>query len=136
MAKTTGIGWTTLAIDDSTGTVQAGIRTDTTDIDFTTPRVAQDITSIDLSAHERLLLLADFSIVLKGNFNDAAGQSHAVLKTVGLSGVARTTTMVVAGATLANEVLYTEYTVSRSANGALMWDAKGELADGTVPTWT
>jgi hypothetical protein len=135
MAKTSGIGWTAFAVDDSTGTVQSGVRTDVTDVDFATPRGIQDITSIDLSARERLLLLADFSITIKGVFNDAAGQSHAVFKTVGVSGVNRTTTIVVAGSTLANEVLYTEYTVTREATGALMWDVKGELADGTVPTW-
>jgi hypothetical protein len=136
VAKTTGLGWTTFTVDDSTGVAQAGVRTDVTDVDFTTPRTAQEITSIDLSAHERLLLLADFSISLKGNFNDATGQSHAVFKTVGVSGVSRLTTMTVAGATLAPRVLYEEYTVQRAANGSLMWDAKGLLADGTVPTWS
>jgi hypothetical protein len=136
MAKSSGIGWTAFAVDDSTGAVQVGVRTDTTDIDFTTPRAVQDITSIDLSARERLLLLADFSINVKGNFNDAPGQSHAVFKTVGVFGLSRTTSITVAGVSLNNEVLYTDYTVTRSSKGELMWDAKGDLSDGNVPSWS
>jgi hypothetical protein len=136
MSKSSGIGWSTFTVDDSTGTVQAGVRTDTTDIDFTTPRDTQEITSIDLSARERLLLLADFSINAKGNFNDAVGQSHAVFKTVGVSGVARTTSITVNGVSLNNEVLYTDYTVTRNSKGELMWSVKGDLADGNVPQWS
>jgi hypothetical protein len=44
----------------------------------------QDITGLDKSANERLLLLADFSISLAGVFNDASNMSHDVFKTVSL----------------------------------------------------
>ncbi|MEU9792880.1 hypothetical protein AB0E27_20020 [Streptomyces sparsogenes] len=135
MAKESGLGWTTCSVDDSGGTVRA-IKNDVTNLQFATPRAVQDVTGIDKSAMERLLLLADFSITLNGVFNDATGQSHDVFKTVPSTSVARTTTLTVSGQTLTNEVLYTDYPLSRSDSGELTWAVPGVLADGTVPTWT
>jgi hypothetical protein len=135
MAKETGLGWTTLSVDDSAGTPQA-IKNDVNSFDFATPREVQDVTGVDKSAYERLLLLADFSITLNGTFNDAAGASHAVFKTVPSTDVARTTTLTISGQTIAPELRYTDYALSRAANGALTWTAPGVLADGTVPTWS
>jgi hypothetical protein len=133
--KESGLGWTTLSVDDSGGSVQA-IKNDVTELDFATPRGVQDVTGVDKSAIERLLLLADFSISLKGVFDDQAGQAHAVFKTVPSTSVARTTTLVVSGNTLAPEVLFTDYKLTRSSSGELTWEAPGVLADGTVPTWS
>ncbi len=135
MAKETGLGWTTLSVDDSGGTPQA-IKNDITNFEFATPRGVQDVTGVDKSAMERLLLLADFSITHNGVFNDAAGASHAVFKTVPSTSVARTTTLTVSGQTLAPEVLYTDYALTRNADGSLTWSAPGVLADGVVPTWS
>ncbi|MEV6181354.1 hypothetical protein [Streptomyces sp. NPDC052015] len=95
----------------------------------------QDITGIDKSAYERLLLLADFSVTLNGVFNDAANQSHDVFKTVPSTSVARTVTLTVSGQTLANECLFTDYPLTRSDSGELTFSAPGVLSDGTVPTW-
>jgi hypothetical protein len=134
VAKETGLGWTTLSVDDSGGSVCAIIN-DVTDLEFATPREEQDVTGIDKSAKERLLLLADFTVTLNGVFNDAASKSHAVFKTVPSSSVARTVTIAVSGNTLANETLFTDYSLSRGAGGELTWSAPGVLADGTVPTW-
>jgi hypothetical protein len=134
ISKENGLGWTTLSVDDSGGSVCA-IKNDITSLDFATPREEQDVTGIDKSARERLLLLADFSISLKGVFNDAASQSHAVFKTVPSTSVARTTTIAVSGNTLAPEVLYTDYKLTRGDDGSLTWEAPGVLADGAVPTW-
>lgn len=134
MAKETGLGWTTLSVDNSGGSVCA-IKNDVTEFDFATPRAVQDVTGVDKSAFERLLLLADFSITLNGVFNDASNASHDVFKTVPSTSVARTTTLVVSGQTLANECLYTDYQLKRGNDGALTWSAPGVLADGTVPTW-
>lgn len=133
MTKVTGLGWTTFSVDDSGGTPVA-IKNDITDVSFATPRGVQDVTGIDKSAMERLLLLADFTVTPKGVFNVAV--SHIVFRTVPSSSVPRTVTMVVAAATLANEVLFTDYKNTRSAKGELLWDAPGVLADGTVPTWS
>jgi hypothetical protein len=49
--------------------------------------------------------------------------------------VARTTTLGVAGVTLPNEVLYTDYSITRAAGGDLNWSSPGVLANGVVPTW-
>ena len=133
MAKSSGIGWTTLSVDDSAGTPVV-IKNDVTNLDFATPRGVQDITGVDKSANERLLLLADFSITLNGVFNSAT--SHTVWKTIPSTSVARTTSMTVNAVSLNNEVLYTDYPLSRAASGELMWAVPGALSDGTVPTWT
>jgi hypothetical protein len=134
MAKASGLGWTTCSVDDSSGTAKA-IKNDVTDLQFSTPRAVQDITGIDKSAMERLLLLADFSVTLKGVFNAATGQAHDVFKTVPSTSVQRTITLTVNGVTLANECLLTDYQLSRSASGELTWSVPGVLSDGTVPTW-
>lgn len=135
MAKETGLGWTTLDVDDAAGTPQ-DLRNDVTNFQFATPRGVQDVTGIDKFAMERLLLLADFSITLNGVFNPAATFSHAVLSTVPSSSVPRTTTIVVSAQTLANEVLYTDYSLNRNQDGSLTWSSPGVLSDGTVPTWS
>ena len=136
MAKISGLAWTTLSVDDSAGTPR-DIRNDINSLSFATPRAVQDITGIDKSAMERLLLLADFTCDLSGIFNPAATTTaHAVFRTVPSSSVNRTTTITVGGASLAGELLYTDYAVKRGEDGALTWSAPGVLADGTVPTWT
>ncbi len=135
MAKENGLGWTTLSVDTSAGAAKA-IKNDITNLQFATPRGVQDVTGIDKSAYERLLLLADFSVTLNGVFNDAADAEHDVFKTVSSTSVARTTTITVSGQTLAPEVLYTDYALTRAASGELTWSAPGVLADGTVPTWS
>jgi hypothetical protein len=135
MAKETGLGWTTLSVDDSSGSPQV-IKNDVTNFSFATPRGVQDVTGVDKSAFERLLLLADFSINLNGVFNDAATFSHAVLKTVPSTSVTRTVSLAVSGQTLANECIFTDYSLNRAQDGSLTWTAPGQLADGTVPTWS
>lgn len=135
MAKSSGLGWTTLTVDDASGTPQA-IKNDFTNLQFSTPRAVQDITGIDKSTIERLLLLADFSITLNGPHDPAANQSHAVFSTVPSTSVNRTVTIVVNGKTLANETLFTDYPLTRAAAGEFTYAAPGVLADGTVPTWS
>lgn len=135
MAKEGGLGWTTLSVDNSSGLAKV-IKNDVTNLQFATPRAVQDVTGVDKSAMERLLLLADFSITLNGVFNDATDFSHDVFKTVPSTSVARTVTLTVSGNTLANEVLFTDYPLTRSNSGELTWAVPGVLADGTVPTWT
>lgn len=135
MAKESGLGWTTLSVDDSSGSVKA-IKNDVTNLEISTPRAVQDVTGIDKSAIERLLLLADCSINLTGVYNDADPGAHIVFKTVPSTSVARTTTCVVSGQTLAPELLFTDYQLTRAASGELTFSAPGVLADGTVPTWS
>lgn len=100
----------------------------------------QDVTGVDKSAMERLLLLADMSLTLNGVFNDAANRQHDVFKTVPSSSVARQLTLTVSGQTLGTtpqvEMLFTDYALTRAADGSLTWQAPGVLANGEVPTWT
>lgn len=135
MAKSSGLGWTTLSVDDS-GNVQRDIRNDLTAVDFKTPRAVQDITGIDKSAFERLLLLADFSVTLTGVFNPAVNMSHDVFKTVPSTSVNRLVSMTVNGKNLNNTVLFTDYPITRSAAGDLTFKVTGDLSNGTVPTWS
>lgn len=123
-------------MDDSSGTPEA-IKNDVTNLTFSTPRGVQDVTGVDKSAHERLLLLADMSVTLNGVFNPATSpSSHDVFSTVSSTAVNRTTTLTVAAKTLAGELLYTDYALTRAAGGELTWSAPGVLADGSVPTWS
>ena len=135
MSKETGLGITTLSVDDSGGTARAIIN-DISDFNVSTPRPDQDVTGIDKSAMERLLLLADYQITLNGVFNDAASVSaHAVFSTVPSTSVARTVTLVVSGQSLPAEMLFTDYNLTRATDGSLTWTTSGLLSDGTVPTW-
>ena len=133
MAKESGLGMS-IAIDDSGGTART-ISNDITNLDWSTPRAEQDITGLDKSATERLLLLADFSVTLNGVFNDASNMSHAVFATVPSTSVARTTTITVSGQVLACEAFYSDYSLSRGNGGELTWTAPGALSGGAVPTW-
>jgi hypothetical protein len=135
MAKESGIGWTTLSVDNSAGVAKV-IKNDVTNFQFGTPRGVQDVTGVDKSAMERLLLLADFSVSLTGVFNDATDFSHDVFKTVPSTSVNRTVALSVSGQTINNECLFTDYSFTRAQDGSLVWQAPGVLADGTVPTWS
>lgn len=134
MAKISGLGMTTLSVDDAGGTAR-DIRNDITNFDIATPRATQDTTGVDKSAMERLLLLADASGTLTGVVNPSTNRAHDVLKTVSSTSVNRTITMTVGGVTLANECVITDYSIKRAASGELTYDAPFALADGAVPTW-
>lgn len=137
MAKTNGLG-ALVSVADAGGTPRI-ISNDITDFSLNTPRGVQDTTGVDKSAHERLLLLADVSVSLKGVVNAAANMSHAVFSTVPSTSVARATSV----APTANNstpilnfnALYSDYGISRAAGGELTWETKGDLSDGAVPTW-
>jgi hypothetical protein len=135
MAKESGLGWTTLTVDNAAGSGQ-DIRNDVTNLDWSMPRGVQDITGIDKSAIERLLLLADFSGTMNGVFDDGSNLAHAVLKTVSSSSVTRTIAIGISGQTLNNECLITDYAMTRAQSGEFTWSAPFSLADGTVPTWS
>lgn len=132
MAKSSGLGQTTLSVDTSAGT-PTDIRNDVTNWQMATPRGVQDTTGVDKSAIERLLLLADMSVTYNGVQNPTG--AHLVFRTVPSTSVARTCTNTVNGVTLAGELLFSDYNLSRSDSGELTWSAPGALADGNVPTW-
>lgn len=134
MAKASGLGQTTLSVDDSSGTARA-IKNDITNWQMATPRGVQDITGVDKSANERLLLLADGSVTLNGVFNAASNMSHDVFKTVPSTSVNRTVTQTVNGVTLAMEMIASDYQLTRSDSGELTFSVPLALSDGAVPTW-
>lgn len=141
MSKATGLGWTTLSVGDSSN-ASVDIRNDVTNWSFSTPRGVQDVTGIDKSAIERLLLLADFSCTLNGVFN--AATSHTVFSTVPSTSVnrfigntvnAKNLNLGSAGASN-GAVLFTDYQLTRAQTGELTWSVPGVLANGAVPTWS
>lgn len=134
MAKESGLGMT-CAVDDVGGSART-ISNDITSLTFAMPSGEQDITGINSSGMERLLLLADFTVTVGGVTNFTANQSHDVFKSVGVSSVTRTVTITHSGQTLANEVLFNDYNVARADDGSRGWTAPGELNSTTVPTWT
>lgn len=134
MAKVSGLP-TGVAVDDAAGVART-ISNDILSINVATPRGVQDVTGLDKSAMERLLLLADFSGTMNGVFNTAANMSHDVLKTVTSSSAQRTITITYPGATLAAEVIISDYQVTRAQDGSLTWSAPFSLANGTAPAWT
>lgn len=136
MAKTTGLG-AAVTVSDAGGTARI-ISNDITNFTFATPRGVQEVTGVDKSAIERLLLLADFSVTLNGVFNSAANQSHDVFKTVPSTSVARATVIQPTSSgtpSLTCNALYSDYQLTRNNSGELTWQAAGALSDGAVPTW-
>jgi hypothetical protein len=140
MAKTGGLG-SVVSVADSSATPRV-ISNDITNYSFSTPRGVQDVTGVDKSANERILLLADFSVTFNGVMNWAtANMSHDVFKTVPSTSVARATVINPVGTTstfpkLTNNVLFTDYQITRNNTGELIWQAPGVLSDGTVPAWS
>jgi hypothetical protein len=135
MAKVSGIT-TTCTIDDASGTAR-DISNDVNSIQLSTSRGMVEITGLDKSAVERLLLLADGKITIAGGaINTAANMSHAVLKTCVSSSATRTVAVGYPGATMTMEMVIESYDLDRGEDGKLGWTASLSLADGTVPAWT
>ena len=135
ISKSSGLG-ATVTCDNASGTPTV-ISNDVTNFAFSTPRGVQDITGVDKSAHERLLLLSDYSATLNGVVNPTG--SHLVFNTVPASPAVSRNLKIqpIAGATpfLSCLCLLTDYTVTRAAAGELTFAVPAVLADGTVPTW-
>jgi hypothetical protein len=108
------------------------ITNDVTSINIDTPYGEQDVTGLDKSAMERILLLADYSGTMSGVFNTAASMSHATLKTPG----SKSLVIGYPGATLTATVNTTNYAVSRAQDGSLTWSVNFNLNSGTAAAWT
>lgn len=134
MAKESGLG-VVVKVDDAGGSLQT-ISNDITNLEWTMPSEVQDMTGVNSSGMERLILLADFTVTLTGVVNSAANQQHDVFKAVNVSSVTRTVSLTHSGQTLSNEVLFNDYAWARGPNGSLTWNAPGELNSTTVPVWT
>jgi hypothetical protein len=143
MAKVTGLAQTTLSVGDASNALQAIIN-DITSWQMATPRGVQDVTGLDKSAIERLLLLADYSLTLNMVFNPASNAQHDVFKTVPSTSVNRAVALTTNGKSLnmgtagagTGAVLFTDYQLARSQAGELTAVAPGVLGNGSVPTWS
>lgn len=135
MSKVSGLG-ATVTCDDASSSPTV-ISNDVTNFSFSTPRGVQDTTGVDKSAHERLLLLSDYSATLAGVYN--ATGAHLVFKTIPASpAVARNLKIQpIADSTpyLSCLVLLTDYALTRANTGELTYSVPAVLSDGTVPTW-
>lgn len=135
--KTSGLG-ALVTVADAGGTPRT-ISNDVSDFTLNTPRSVQEVTGVDKSGKERLLLLADVSVALKGTFNAAANLSHAVFATVSSTSVNRATSVAPTANNstpiLSFNAIYSDYGLTRAAGAELTWQVKGDLADGAVPTW-
>ena len=108
---------------------------DFTNIAFTTPRAVQDVTGLDKTAIERLLLLADFTCTLNGVFNAAANQAHDVFKTVPSTSVARTVTLTTNGEDAGQRNPVHRLPADPRAGRLPRLPGAWVLANGAVPTW-
>jgi hypothetical protein len=138
MAKEAGLAWTALDVDDAGSTAQ-DLREDVSDFSFSTPINVAEVTGIDKSAVERLLLLRDFSITLNGTFDDDTADSvHDVFADImAAAATSRTTSITVSAQIMTGlEVLYTDYALTRGSDGQLTFTVPGVLANGTIPAWT
>ena len=131
MAKESGMG-ASVTIDDSGGSAR-NISNDITNFSINTPQGLQDITGIDKSAMERLILLSDGTIQLNLVFNDASNMGFDVFKT--RTGT-RTVTTVHSGQTLAMEMLIGPLSWTVGDDKAFTISTTLSLANGTVPTWS
>ena len=128
----------TCTVDDSAGSGQA-ISNDVTNLTWTMPSGVQDVTGVNSSGMERLLLLADLTVTLNGVFNDASNLSYQVFKayrTLAASQVGRTTAIAISGQTLSDEILYSDFSFNRGQDGSFIWTAPGSLSDGGTPAWS
>jgi hypothetical protein len=141
VTKASGIT-TSVTVDDAAGAGK-DLSNDITSFTVGTPRGSQEITGLDKSAVERILLLADGTISMTGIFNaSTADKSHDVFKTVPTqsgtgTGATRTIVIVYPGTkTLTMECILTDYSLARGDDGSLVWTVAGSLANGTAPTWS
>jgi hypothetical protein len=127
MAKVSGLP-TTVSIG---GNAIAG---DIESLSLSTPYGVQDITGLDKSALERLLLRADAQLTVNAFFNATASQSHASLKTPGSKAIV--IAFANAAATATFTAVQTTCTWDLGADGALKMSATFDLSNGTAVAWT
>jgi hypothetical protein len=108
------------------------ITNDVTNLTLSTPWGTQDVTGLDKSAVERILLLADCTGNLNGVFNTAATMSHATLKTAGV----KTFVIGFPGATATFSAVTTDYQLTVGTDGSLTWSVPFSLSSGTAVAWT
>lgn len=127
MAKTSGL---TTAVTVASNVIS----NDVTSITLDTPYGVQEITGLDKSAVERLVLRADATGTMNGVFNTAGSMSHATLKTPGSKTVVIAYASAAATATFT--AVFTNYAVNMAEDGSLTWSVNFQLSSGTAVAWT
>jgi hypothetical protein len=126
MAKVSGLTCTVTVAGNN-------ISNDVTSFSVDTPYGVQDVTGIDKSAMERIMLRADCTGTLSGVFNTTASMSHATFKAPGI----KTVVLVYPGpATLTFSAAFSNYALSMGADGSLTWSVNYSLSSGTAAAWT
>jgi len=123
----------TVGVDVAAGGALKQLENDITSLTFDIPRGIQDTTGVDKSGHERLHLLADYSVSITGVFNDATDKSHDVFKSIAGE---RTVTIIHSGQTLTGECLANGYNLSRAAGGELTYATQLQNSNGAVAAWS
>jgi len=108
------------------------ISNDALSITLDTPYGVLDVTGLDKSANERLLLRADATGTISGVFNTTASMSHATFKTPGV----KTFVIAYPGATATFSAVTTNYALNMGADGSLTWSVNYQLSSGTAVAWT
>ena len=108
------------------------ISNDIISFDLDTPYGVQDVTGVDKSAAERLLLRADATGSVTFVHNTSANRVHATLKTPGI----KTVVLAYPGATATFSAAFSNYSLPMAADGSLVGSANFALSSGTAVAWT
>lgn len=130
MSKLTGLGMTFSAEDSSNTPVN--IENDVNDFNANQSRALIDVTGIDKDAFERLGGLKDAELDIKGTFNPAL--SHLVFSDT--DNLREFIITYPGPSVLTITVAIESYNVQRANNGALTWQVKAKIADGSTPAWS
>jgi hypothetical protein len=137
MTIESGLGITTLTVDDDAGT-QRDIEPDVFDFSFATPRAVQDITAVANNGMARLALLSDSSISFRMGFDDGSNAAHDVFS--GDLSIPRELTFAHSGQTLFTTplvlMLVTDYSAARGQDGSLIFTAPMVQSNGAVAAWS
>jgi hypothetical protein len=102
-------------------------------VQFDTPYGSQEITGLDKSAVERLLLRADCTGSFVIAFNVDASRSHATFKTPG----SKTFVILFGGAATATfTAITTNYALNVGPDGSITGGFNWALSSGTAVAWT
>ena len=97
-----------------------------------TPYGSQDVTGLDKSAIERIMLRADASGTINFAYNTAALRSHATLKTPG----SKSFVIGLPGATATFTAVTTNYALNIGADGSITGSTNWSLSSGTAVAWS
>ena len=121
------------AITTTVTVASNNISNDILSLSFDTPYGTQEITGMDKSAVEKLLLRADCTGSLTFAFNVDASRSHATLKTPG----SKTFVILFGGAATATFTAITSnYALDVGNDGSVTGSCNWELSSGTAVAWT